>query len=283
MQKIKYPYKIIWLVFGILAFLAFREFLNINILAYVDAQNLFQSRRFLVFMAVSILTISLWLGFYLLYFKKKRKIYPQSIREIPSNLKLFISILLVSFPALLKWFIPLPENFTLQSWMMAFLFFDSSLLAINLFEKKEPFNRWLISFAIFFMLCGFAYAIFSKLNLVTAYPFTTYWSEGNRFFDYSTLFGSYRYILKPGEKITAFIRWGMQLPWAIPFLFPNLSIGAFRLWNQLVWIIPSLILGFTLINQKNQEPNRTIALIFACWTFLFLNQFFTYYPAEFIL
>jgi hypothetical protein len=262
----------IWLLFGLLGFLAFREFLSINILAYVGAENLMHSRRFIVFLITSFISLSLWIGSYFLILRKEYQLTLPLLDSLSSTSKKIISGLLILLPALLKWIIPLPANFTLESWTMVFLFYSFSLLAVHFIENKEPIQHRLLWLGIFFMISGVSYSIFAKLNLVTTYPFTTYWSEGNRFFDYSTLFGSYRYNLEPGEKIKAFINWGMQLPWAVPFLFPNLSISSFRFWNQLVWIIPSLLLGFLSIHKKKNKSNIIAALIFTCWAFLFLDQ-----------
>ncbi len=268
-----------WLIFGLLGFLAFREFLGINILAYVNPENLLHSRRFLMFLLTSFISLSLWAGFYFLILHKERQITFPLLNKIPASIRSIVSGLLILFPALLKWIIPLPENFNLEAWIMVFLFYSFSLLAVSFRKEKGSNKQWLLWLGVYFMLGGVCYLIFSKLNLVTAYPFTTYWSEGNRFFDYSTLFGSYRYNFETGEKIKAFTNWGMQLPWAVPFVFPNLSIGTFRLWNQLVWIIPSLLLGFLSVNKdKKNKLNIIAALIFACWVFLFLDQGPIYAP-----
>jgi len=270
---------IVWVLFGSLGFLAFREFLGINILAYVSAENLLHSRRFLMFLLTSFISLTLWVGFYFLILHKERGFPLSLLNKIPASFRNIISGLLILFPALLKWVIPLPENFNLQAWTMVFLFYSFSLLAFFVIGKREPTQQRFLCLGVLFMLGGVCYSIFAKLNLVTAYPFTTYWSEGNRFFDYSTLFGSYRYNFETGEKIKAFTNWGMQLPWAVPFVFPNLSIGTFRLWNQLVWIIPSLLLGFLSINkEKKNKFNIIAALIFACWAFLFLDQGPIYVP-----
>jgi hypothetical protein len=268
-----------WLIYGLLGFLAFREFLGINILVYVSTENLLHSRRFLMFLLTSFISLSLWIGFYFLILRKERELTLPLLNNIPPSFKHIISVLLILFPALLKWIIPLPENFNLEAWIMVFLFYSFSLFAVSVIGKREAIQQRFLWIGVFFMLGGVCYAIFAKLNLVTAYPFTTFWSEGNRFFDYSTLFGSYRYNFETGEKIKAFTNWGMQLPWAVPFIFPNLSIGAFRLWNQLVWIIPSLLLGFLSINKEKKNKTSFIAaLIFACWAFLFLDQGPIYAP-----
>ncbi|MDO9546678.1 MAG: hypothetical protein Q7J07_08015 [Pelolinea sp.] len=274
----KLPAILTWLLFGSLGFLSFREFFNLNILAFIRSESLFASRRFIVFLATSIISTFLWAAYYFVLIRRERPPTFSTIDSFPTILKyLFFGTLFIS-PALLKWIIPLPENFTLGSWTMVFLFYLVSIISLNFISREGSILHWLLWVGIFFMLSGAGYSIFSKLDLVTSYPFPTYWSEGNRFFDYSTLFGSYRYIFEPGEKIKAFISWGMQLPWALPFIFPNLSIGGFRLWYQLVWIIPSLLLGWLAISNKKNKNNFIVSIIFALWVYLFLDQGPIYAP-----
>ena len=137
----------------------------------------------------------------------------------------------------------------------------------------------MIRIGCYILLAGAAHAIFFKLSQVTNYPFTLYWSEGNRFFDYSTLFGEYRYNLADGERIKAFTTWGMQLPWALPFVIPNLSIGFFRLWYQLMWILPTFAIGmYRSLSDQIRQEFLFLSLVFASWTFLFLDQGPIYAP-----
>ena len=170
--------------------------------------------------------------------------------------------------------LPLPANFTLGYWMELLLIYCTALIAAWLVMSKDAGSlSKLLANAAFIMMGGACHAILLKLCQVTDYPFTLFWSEGNRFFDYSTLLGSYRYTIPEGENISAFISWGMQLPFALPFLFPNLKIGAFRLWYQLVWIIPALALGIIAAWKKPiSKKQGVLLLVFAGWTFLFLDQ-----------
>jgi hypothetical protein len=164
--------------------------------------------------------------------------------------------------------------------MILFLAYITALASAWFWEKGKKHNKnLLLNTAIFWMVGGCFYVIFSRLVYVNNYPFPLYWSEGNRFFDYSTLFGSFRYITPNGKGIYAFINWGMQLPWALPFIFPNLSITAFRLWYQLVWIIPAILLGISAFNNF-YKGNRSFILpiIFGVWALLFTNQGPIYAP-----
>jgi len=265
-------------MFGLLGFLAFREFLQVNILAYVKPEDLFNSRRFVVYVVTSAAVITAWLLFYFLIIKKERRIFPVLSAGLPSLVKIFVISSAIVAPALLKWILPLPKDFALESWTMVFLFYFAALVALNLSDAPDSLPQKIVTVSGYFLLSGAAYAIFARLNLVTGYPFPTYWSEGNRYFDYSALLGAFRYTLPAGEPLAVFSSWGMQLPWAVPFLIPNLTIGAFRLWNQLVWILPGLLLGYVLAKQfgKTAGPLKTLFFIF--WVFLFLDQGPIYAP-----
>ena len=270
----------LWALFCLLTYLGFREFYAINIMAYVGTQNIWDSKRFIAFLIVSVLVGISLIGFGILWLKGKRIFNFGQLKRIPAGFRWVIAILLVLLPGLVKWILPLPANFNVGYWMGIQLIYCTGILAAWLVVKPDmDEGKAILINAAMVLAAGVGYAALVKLCQVTAYPFTLYWSEGNRFFDYSTLFGSYRYIFPAGEKIYAFISWGMQVPWAIPFILPNLSISAFRLWYQLVWIIPPALLGLIAAWKKPfKGHNIVIALIFAGWAFLFLDQGPIYAP-----
>lgn len=262
-----------WTLFFLLGFLAMREFLATNILAFVLPGDLLQSKRFYVYIAACVFLLLGWMAFFFTHEHPSLKKLWGFLRSIPNPLKYLLSLVLVSLPGLMMWIFPLPKDFSLHPWMLIFLFYSIALLVTALFI--ENLNTWTVTLllAALVMAGGFGYAFFSRMNQVTAYPFTTYWSEGNRFFDYSTLLGSFRYNRPDGEKIQAFINWGMALPWAIPFLLPNISIGFFRFWYQIVWILPVIALGYASIKKNGKgKTAQFAAIIFALWAYLFLDQ-----------
>jgi len=142
-----------WLIFGLLGYLAFREFLDINILAYVSPENLLHSHRFLVFLLSSFISLSLWIGFFFLILRKEWKFTFPLLNNIPPFFKYIISGLLILLPALLKWVIPLPENFNLEVWAMVFLFYSFSLLAVFFRKEKGSNQQRLLWLGVYFMLC----------------------------------------------------------------------------------------------------------------------------------
>ena len=269
-----------WLAAGVIGFLAYREFLLINVLAYVGNQNIWASRRFIAFLAVAALSLLVYGSLLRQSTREKLCRFFENIGMLPCWLKFAIGFVAVIFPGLVKWNLPLPENFTVGFWMEFFLITLCSALSASLFwDAKNSLGVNIILISSFILASGAAHSILYKFNLVTDYPFTLYWSEGNRFFDYSTLFGSFRYNIKPGEDIKAFISWGMQLPWAVPFVLPKISIGFYRFWYQLMWILPSLILGVAAIWQtRANKVSAWFIAVFALWTYLFLDQGPIYAP-----
>ena len=263
-----------WILFFFFGFMAMREFLATNILAFVLPGDLLQSKRFFVYLAACVMLLVVWIAFYFMHEHASFNKTWVNLRSIPAPLKSLLSLVLVSLPGLMMWILPLPKDFTLHPWMMFFLFYSMALLvtALYLNQHHAPSTNALL-LGVLVMAGGFGYAFLSRMNQVTAYPFTTYWSEGNRFFDYSTLLGSFRYIRPHGAKIQAFVNWGMALPWAIPFLLPNISIGFYRFWYQIVWILPVMALGYVTIDRKGKGKSaQYAAIIFALWAYLFIDQ-----------
>jgi hypothetical protein len=211
--------------------------------------------------------------------QKRRFTAFEFLKKSPGWLRSLTILLFILLPGLVKWILPLPENFSIGFWMEFFTIYVIALLINFLLNENKSSWRSLLWIGCYILLAGASHIIFNMLSQVTSYPFLLYWSEGNRFFDYSTLFGSYRYLLESGEKIKAFTTWGMQLPWALPFVFPGLSIGFFRFWYQLIWILPTFILGLAAAYQiKSKRNSLLLTLVFASWTFLFLDQGPIYAP-----
>lgn len=280
MIKSKRFQTILWFAIAVLGFLAYSEALQINVMAFVGSQNIWASRRFIAFIGFSALSLLLYLFLLLAPGGKRLSHLFRVFRQLPKVLKIILSILLVTLPGILRWFMPLPANFAIGFWMELFLIFVlaelSSALFLNPTDSAWQKLTFLSSLAL---AAGAAHSILYRFNSVTPYPFTLYWSEGNRFFDYSTLLGSFRYRLDGGEKIKAFISWGMALPWSIPFIVPKISIAFYRFWYQLVWVAPALALGTAAIWPSRKRPGSGwFITAFALWVYLFLDQGPIYAP-----
>jgi hypothetical protein len=106
---------------------------------------------------------------------------------------------------------------------------------------------------------------------VTSYPFSLGWSEGNRLWDYSILFGRGRYVFPPNQELTPFLDIGRQFSGGLPFLLPGLTIFQERLWLGLMGILPYVVLGLCIFYIPKTKPNA-LWLLAGLWGFLFLRQ-----------
>lgn len=126
------------------------------------------------------------------------------------------------------------------------------------------------------ILLGAVFTLAYQLREVVNYPFRLSWSEGNRFWDYSVLFGRRLYDYPADKPIFAYIDLGRQSLWGSIFLLPQVSIQGMRLWDALIYTIPYMFLGWALLRLHRQ--NWALWLFFGLWTMLFLNQGPIYTP-----
>ena len=113
------------------------------------------------------------------------------------------------------------------------------------------------------------------LKFVVNYPFSLSWSEGNRFYDYSLVFGKslYQY---DGNLILPYYSPGRYGLWGLWFLFPKLPIAFHRFWNAILWIVPPLLMGWLLARSLSKQPGVRLGV--ALWIGLFLSQGPIYAP-----
>ena len=158
------------------------------------------------------------------------------------------------------------QGFFLRLGLWVFALVSVSFLIA---EEDRLFTLW----DRFFFLALFSsvlFAILASLKSVTDYPFSLSWSEGNRIWDYSTLFGSNRYQAPAGQEISVFIDLGRQVVGGIPFLFPGLTLQQERLWLGIVAIVPYFLLGLAAFRSTFHKKRIWLATIL--WTFIFLRQ-----------
>lgn len=120
------------------------------------------------------------------------------------------------------------------------------------------------------IVMGSVFSIAVSLKNVTDYPFSLGWSEGNRLWDYSILFGRERYLYPPENDIPVYLDFGRQFVGGLPFLIPGVTIGMARFWVGLTLIVPYLLLGLALFRQSAND--KAVWLLSAFWVFLFLKQ-----------
>lgn len=133
-------------------------------------------------------------------------------------------------------------------------------------DQLSGWNEFLASLIV----TASAFSIAASLKYVTGYPFSLGWSEGNRLWDYSTLFGKDLFIYPPDQDIPVLLDGGRLLVGGLPFLFPGVTITAARLWVGLTLIIPYFLLGIALFRAAAKD--KILWMLLVLWTFLFLKQ-----------
>ena len=148
------------------------------------------------------------------------------------------------------------------------------ILAFLLADGKN-WSNWRSLFGAV-VATSFAFGLAGVFANIVSYPFGLYWSDGNRIWDYSLIFGRHLYDYPVGQEIPSLTSFGRQVLWGLPFLLPNNTIWLSRLWSAILFSLPSIILGWHLFAAE--KGKRRYALLLGLWSFLFLNQGPIYTP-----
>ena len=147
--------------------------------------------------------------------------------------------------------------------------FSSIWLGWVLTKERNNLISWRAGLTALVLISG-TYTLFVSLIEVTDHPFSLGWSEGNRLWDYSVLFGRHLYDYPADQPIPVLLDFGRQFIGGLPFLIPGLKIWQARLWVALVEIIPYLLLGWAAFRlDKNNIVKWVLAGI---WAFTFVRQ-----------
>jgi hypothetical protein len=183
-----------------------------------------------------------------------------------------------------RWFVII-ASVLIPNWLLGYTIYGAILTSLPLHLLLWVFTSVLIGFlltqnrgilftwpnllaGILITGCGFTLA--DSFSGVTTYPFSTSWSEGNRIWDYSVLFGHHLYNYPADQKIFAYIDFGRQFLWGLPFLLPHVTIAGFRFWNALMYILPYTLLGWIVMKSKWHKLG--IWMLAGLWAYLFLNM-----------
>jgi hypothetical protein len=231
--------------------------------------------------ALTVLLISSILLYAFLYLSIWHKETVISIHNFIAEIRLRISPLrwLIAFSAVIVPIYILIYTFYGNIFSGAFIRFTILLIAVFFFSvsitsDKNRLVSWTnIFFSIVFI--GFTFAVADYLKIVTNYPFSLTWSEGNRLYDYSIFFGKNRYLVLDNIEIP-YSQPGRNILWGILFLIPDSPIWLHRLWDRVLWILPHIILG-VLLARWGKYP-RIKFWIIVLWVFLFMLQGPVYTP-----
>ncbi|MDD2921518.1 MAG: hypothetical protein PHQ36_04460 [Anaerolineales bacterium] len=148
-------------------------------------------------------------------------------------------------------------------WVVVTLFFASVITKDNFIIGWKEFLSALL-------LVSSEFIIAVEFVDVNNYPFSLGWSEGNRLWDYSALFGRSLYLYPADKEIPVLLDFGRQFVGGLPFLFPNITLGVERFWVALTFILPYLALGLAAFRASAKD--KTQWLLATLWVFLFLKQ-----------
>lgn len=107
-------------------------------------------------------------------------------------------------------------------------------------------------------------AVTRLLLMVVNEPFSLSWSEGNRFYDYSLVFGQDLY-QHDGPILNPYDSPGRYALWGVLFLWKGLPIWVHRLWNVGMLTLPSLLLAWLLTRKLETEWRSVLFLWFAAF------------------
>ncbi len=163
--------------------------------------------------------------------------------------------------------------FTSARWMLYLTFAGGAAFFLSPSEAQGPaFPPFLQGL----LLVGSAFTFASAYTLVSSYPFSLSWSEGNRLWDYSLMFARHRYRYPPDQPIFAHIDPGRQFLWGLVYLLPGVGIFGVRLWSAFLFSVPYL--GLTWAAFWRPRALRPAAFWSGLWGFLFLQQGPIYTP-----
>lgn len=145
----------------------------------------------------------------------------------------------------------------------------AALLLAVLITNGERLISWKALLASI-TLTASAFTVAISLQGVTDYPFSMAWSEGNRIWDYSIVFGRLRYNIAPNQDIFVLLDPARQLVGGLPFLIPDITIEWVRLWIGLTLIIPYFLVGLAAFIVA--DKNIRLWMLMMLWVFLFLRQ-----------
>ncbi len=158
---------------------------------------------------------------------------------------------------------------------IGFYFVTAFIVGVLVTGEREM----LVSPSSFFaglILSGTAYMLATSFIDVSNSPLSMSWSEGNRLWDYSLLFGRNRYIYPQDQPIPAGIDLGRQFLWGLPFLIPGINIFTVRLWSAIVSTLPYAVFGWIIFRRYHGNP--LLWFFIGLWTFIFLKQAAIYTP-----
>jgi len=153
------------------------------------------------------------------------------------------------------------------TYLRLLAWFLEIIILTFLLSNGEHHREWAVAM-LSILASGVTFAVVSTLRNVSDYPFSLGWSEGNRLWDYSVLFGSQRYMYD--QPFVPYLELGRQIVGGLPFLWPHLTIAQERFWLGIIYVLPYMLLGWITFYRSNPRNLAWIAI--GLWVYLFLDQ-----------
>ncbi|MDH5506394.1 MAG: hypothetical protein OEZ02_04170 [Anaerolineae bacterium] len=193
-------------------------------------------------------------------------------QHIPAWVRWCLALLVSCAPPAFVFFSPFAGQLT-GFWPRMLLLLFAALWVNLLVNPRQPLSQWIFNFFIALVVLAAVFLCGIYLTKVTAYPFSLSWSEGNRMWDFSLLFGSGRYLVPDGQEIQKRLSFGREFLWGLPYIFPQINIVGVRFWNVVVRTLPFVAAGgLLLFGRWGGRATLLGALFFGLWAFLFLSQ-----------
>jgi hypothetical protein len=201
---------------------------------------------------------------------KRLKLPLQNLRERSNLLRWIVRLFFLVLPLFIFQFTVL--GVVLSGYYIRLLIVTLCMVPFAfLFTRSDvDFITWKSFFGSVFIFSAMI-TIAARFTDVVNYPFSLGWSEGNRLWDYSTLFGRGRYIYPADAPLTPYLDFGRQLIGGLAFLWPGLTIAGARFWVDFTTVFPYLLLG-SIVFKSSEEKDKWFLLAMGVWAFLFLGQ-----------
>ena len=183
----------------------------------------------------------------------------------------------VALPLVLaKIFLYTPLGFKLTGVAFRLAFFLTAIITMAILATRgKSLIRW-GPLLVVILVAGGVIVFGRGLTTVTDYPLSLTWSEGNRIWDFSILYGRDLYNYPTDQRFEAYIDQGRQALWGFPFLFGRVSIVEMRLWSALILIVPYALFGWMAFRPLPGHLKGWAWM--GIWALLFLNQGPIYTP-----
>jgi hypothetical protein len=165
-----------------------------------------------------------------------------------------------------------PLGVVLRGPYLRVLLWVLCIVALAIILAPDPRRPWTeAGLLTAILVSGSAFVIAAAVTDATSYPFSLGWSEGNRLWDYSLLFGKRLYSFDPNQEPVAYLDFGRQLIGGTPFLLPRVSILGERLWLAAAAIIPYMLVALLAFWPRSRTRSAGWVLA-SLLGFVFLTQ-----------